>query len=244
MTEESLTFPCHPTPAILWSHMAPRGAYPADRAAALSGVPRSTVHDWARKGVLVPGISAERTRLWSYADLMGLRLVYWLRHPKQAPGGEDVPAAPMSQVREALDALRAREQDLWSPGGPSLVAVERGGRIVLNPGSAPEDLTGQWLLGDGDWLNLVVPFPTDEGTKGPDLIQPRPTLRIIPGKLGGEPHVARSRVETRALAALARRGMDANNIVALYPTLDEDSVVDAIDLEDQLERNLHPAVAA
>lgn len=30
------------------------GAYTADRTAALSGVPRSTVHYWARSGYLVP----------------------------------------------------------------------------------------------------------------------------------------------------------------------------------------------
>jgi hypothetical protein len=83
--------------------MSVRGAYPVERAAALSGVPRSTVHDWARKDVLVPTISAERTMLWSYGDLMGLRLVYWLRHPKGS-----IPAAPMSEVRETLHQLRAR----------------------------------------------------------------------------------------------------------------------------------------
>lgn len=34
--------------------MGPRGAYSADRAASLSGVPKSTVHYWARKEILVP----------------------------------------------------------------------------------------------------------------------------------------------------------------------------------------------
>lgn len=38
--------------------------------------------------------------------------------------------------------------------------------------------------------------------------------------------------------------MGADNIVRLYPMLNEASVADAIDLEDQLERNLSPAVAA
>lgn len=34
------------------------GAYTADRAAALSGVPKSTIHWWARHDVLVPSVSA------------------------------------------------------------------------------------------------------------------------------------------------------------------------------------------
>lgn len=52
------------------------GAYTADRAAALSGVPKSTIHYWARKEVLVPSISPERVKLWSYTDLLGLRTIY------------------------------------------------------------------------------------------------------------------------------------------------------------------------
>ena len=226
--------------------MGPRGAYTADRAAALSGVPRSTVHDWARKDVLVPRISVERTKLWSYADLMGLRLVYWLRHPKHAaPNGSDVPAAPMSSVRATLDYLRDVEQELWSPNGPSVVAVDRAGRIVLDPSRAPQHPTGQTLAGrDHDVIDLLLPFETSEGTNGPDLVRPRPLLRIIPGKLGGEPHVARSRVETRALAALARRGMNTGNIVRLYPALEEAAIAEAIALEHQLENNLSAFAAA
>ena len=48
------------------------GCYDATRAAALSGVPKSTVYDWARKEIVVPSISPEREKLWSYADLMAL----------------------------------------------------------------------------------------------------------------------------------------------------------------------------
>lgn len=224
--------------------MGPRGAYPADRAAALSGVPRSTVHDWARKEVLVPSISAERRMLWSYGDLMGLRLVYWLRHPKQLEDDTTIPASPMPEVRKAVEQLRSIERERWTASVTPVVAVDRRGGIVLDPTASPVDLAGQAMFGDHKSLNLVLPFETEEGTKGPDLLRPRPSLRIIPGKLGGEPHVARSRVETRALAALARRGMDAGNIVQLYPALEQAAVIEAIDLEDQLARNLNVPLAA
>ncbi|HZO49924.1 MAG TPA: MerR family transcriptional regulator [Gaiellaceae bacterium] len=53
-----------------------RGAYTADRASALSGVPKSTLHYWARIEILVPRISPERIKLWSYPDLMALRTIY------------------------------------------------------------------------------------------------------------------------------------------------------------------------
>ncbi|MCL2464549.1 MAG: hypothetical protein FWF28_05725, partial [Micrococcales bacterium] len=55
------------------------GCYEASRAAALSGVPKSTLYEWARRRVVVPSVSPEREKLWSYADLMALRIVSWLR---------------------------------------------------------------------------------------------------------------------------------------------------------------------
>jgi MerR HTH family regulatory protein len=79
-----------------------RGAYTADRAAALSGVPKSTVHYWARREILVPSISPERVKLWSYPDLMGLRIIYWLRHEKTGEDGQDIPASTMPQVERVL----------------------------------------------------------------------------------------------------------------------------------------------
>jgi len=39
------------------------GVYTAERAAALSGVPKSTIHYWAREGVLAPSVSAEKVKL-------------------------------------------------------------------------------------------------------------------------------------------------------------------------------------
>jgi len=195
------------------------------------------VHEWARKDLVAPSISTERTKLWSYGDLMGLRLVYWLRHPKPTAAGE-VRGVAMPQVRLALAALREMGQDLWAPDANPVVAVDRSGKVVLDPSGNPEELSGQGLIANPKLLNLLLPFESEEGIRGPNLLEPRPTLRIVPGKLGGEPHVARSRVETRALAALARRGMGSSNIVRLFPALEEAAVVDSIDLENQLSRNL------
>lgn len=91
------------------------GCYEALRAAALSGVPHSTVYDWARKGLVVPSTSVEREMLWSYADLMALRIVSWLRHPK-GPHDEQHPASAMHHVREAFRLLDRRGLDLWGGG--------------------------------------------------------------------------------------------------------------------------------
>jgi len=80
------------------------GAYAADRAAALSGVPKSTVHYWARNGHLIPSV-AQKPRLWSFTDLLALRTIYWLRQPKQA-FDIGVPATSMPLVRwRTLDLI-------------------------------------------------------------------------------------------------------------------------------------------
>jgi hypothetical protein len=81
--------------------MEPRGAYTAERTAALSGVPKSTVHYWSRKGILIPSVSPERVKLWSYGDLMALRTIYWLRQTKRDQSGREVPRTAMKAIRRA-----------------------------------------------------------------------------------------------------------------------------------------------
>jgi uncharacterized protein (DUF433 family) len=218
-----------------------RGAYTAKRAAAISGVPWSTVHDWARKGVLVPSLSPSKVKLWSYTDLMGLRIIYWLRHPKQTADGELIPAASMKGVRKALDALAELEPGLWKHDHAEMLRVDRSGNIYV--GRPNESMTpiGQH---HAEVLELIPPFESEHGIRGPDLVRPRPHLRIIPGKLAGEPHIARTRLETRALAALARRGVTAGKIYQLYPGFEREAIDEALDLERQLARNLEPVSAA
>lgn len=219
--------------------MDSRGAYPADRAAALSGVPLSTVHYWSRQGILVPSVSAERVKLWSYADLLALRTIYWLRHEKEVKDGAAVPAASMPAVRRALKMLRELKMDLFSDDGQSGLVVDRQGEIlVLSRSGFEHPGSRQQLL---DVLDVTAPFPTKPGMRGPDLREPRPHLRILPGKLSGEPHVADTRLETQALAALARRGVTIEEILHLYTFVSRAAVNEALDLEEQLSRNVQLA---
>ena len=219
----------------------PRGAYIADRAAALSGVPISTVHYWARKEVLVPSVSAERIKLWSYADLMGLRTIYWLRRTKTAPDGRDVPRTTMPAVRNALAALRELDLTLWTENGGPAVAVDRAGAVHLRIETGlVERVDGARPL-DPDWLELIEPFSTGAQTEGPNLQAPRPNLRIVPGKLSGSPHIVSTRIETIAIAALEKRGLGSDRIHALYPIVAPGAIGEALELEHQLSRNLQLA---
>jgi uncharacterized protein (DUF433 family) len=212
-----------------------RGAYTADRASALSGVPKSTIHYWARNEILVPHISPERIKLWSYPDLMALRTIYWLRQSKTVTHGHSVPATSMPAVRRALEALREIDLELWTEErGPS-VAVDRTGHVFITADGV-SSVDGQRVL-HGDMLDLLAPFETEQG-RAPNLYAPRPRLRIIPGKLSGSPHIVKTRIETIALAALRQRGLSEAKIAALYPIAPPDAIAEALDLEEELQGNL------
>lgn len=212
---------------------AAEGCYDAARAAALSGVPERTVYAWAAAGVVRPTISPEREKLWSFADLMALRIVFWLRHPRDPVDGTALRASPMPDVRRALRQLERDGIDLWAPGHAPPVQVDRAGRVfVLRADGRTTDVHGHDVLLPDDALDLVAPYQF-AGGRGPHLLRPRDHLRIVPAKVAGAPHIRGSRVTTAAVAALAARGLEHRRIAALYGVATA-AVRDAVDLEHQL----------
>lgn len=210
------------------------GCYEAPRAAALSGVPVSTVYYWARTGVIIPSVSPSKPKRWSYADLIGLRIVYWLRHPKPFES-EPVPASPMNDVRRALAELDDLGLDIWSSSyeGPRTpLQVDRSGKVYVDTGPMMETTHREGVL--EETLDLLGPFEIDGG-RGPDLVQPRPHLRIVPGKVSGEPHLDHSRITTQTISALYDRFGDLARVISFYPDVDPEAITEAIDLEQQLQ---------
>ena len=209
-----------------------QGCYEGSRAAALSGVPVSTVYLWARSGVVEPSVLPTRIKLWSYADLMALRIVYWLRRLKR-DSGRGATTSPRARVREALALLERRGLDIWADRGEqprSPLRVDSSGKIwVAADGVVAAD--GHRVLPGA--LDLLGPFEFG-GHRGPDLLRPRPNLRIIPGKVSGEPHVAGSRVTTQVAAALYRNIPDVERIADLYPGINDHSLGEAIEFERSL----------
>jgi uncharacterized protein (DUF433 family) len=210
------------------------GAYTADRAAALSGVPKSTVHYWARNGHLIPSV-AQKPRLWSFTDLLALRTIYWLRQPKQA-FDIDVPATSMPRVKRALAQLRDLRLDLFEEGHP-VVGVTLSGEVVINIKAMPLQMTdGQYL--PPDVVDILGPFEGLEGAHGPDLLRPRPTLRIIPRKISGAPHIEGTRLPTQSISVLAERGFTLEELAGIYPFASLEALKDSIELEKQLQLNV------
>lgn len=134
----------------------------------------------------------------------------------------------MADVRRMLDQLG---DELWvidrqGRDVPS-IKLTRSGDVIRIAGPA-ETLSGQRVF-EGDAFDLFAPFDA-----APDLRVPRQHLRIVPGKVAGEPHLAHSRLTTRDVAGLARRGFTIAEIRELYPGEDSDALREAIDLEASL----------
>lgn len=202
------------------------GVYDAARAAALSGVPLTTMHYWARNGIYRPSVAAgARTRFWSWGDLLALRAIAWFR----AREGPDRPRrTSMRRVREMLKALEfggIPRDELYR-----VVAMTEAGQLAIRLDDAvtiTADNRRQGLL--DRVLPLVQPFGN-----GPDLYRPRPLLRIVPGKLHGEPHLVGTRIASAVVFEFARMGYPLADIEAFYPDADPDARQQAIDFEQSL----------
>ena len=112
----------------------------------------------------------------------------------------------------------------------SPLQVDSSGKIyVVSDGVTGPD-GSQVLLGI---LDLLGPFECGE-QPGPDLIRPRSNLRIIPGKVSGEPHLSGSRITTQVAAALYENLGDVEKVADLYPGIDIRSIDKAIQFEYSL----------
>jgi DNA-binding transcriptional MerR regulator/uncharacterized protein (DUF433 family) len=214
------------------------GVYPADRAAALAGVPKSTLYYWAREEIYVPTASPSKVKRWSFLDLLAVRAIYWLRQDKP-----QATHTTMRRVREVLEEAAARQISF----GQLNVLVDAGGLVYFRgPESDELELAGGQIVLEEPLqeLNLLTEYRV-AGAWGPDLRMPKPELRIVPGKLTGEPHVSDTRVGTATLWALHQQGFKAAGIRRLYPSIEErpEAVEQAIALEEQLAANLRVIAA-
>jgi uncharacterized protein (DUF433 family)/DNA-binding transcriptional MerR regulator len=222
---------------------AGRGVYDAKRAAALAGVPRRTLSEWARNGLYPASVAPNPyTRLWSWSDLLALRAIDWLRRAKP----EGPPRVTVQKIRKALldlDLAQTPREQLHN------VVVTEGGELFWRL-----PFEGEYLrvfqatpvesavrAGPGHQmvlpyaLNLVAPYVGQKG-RGPDLLTPRTLLRIIPGKLHGAPHVAGTRIPTAVLFTLAQQGYGVDDILEMYPDASREAVDQAIELEGSLQQ--------
>ncbi len=206
-----------------------RGVYDADRAAALAGVPVSTLHYWARKGIFLPSVSPEpRTRYWSWMDLLALRLIHWLRQGDKKTGRRSVPMARIRHALRELDSLGIPVEQIHQ-----VVVATRSGHVFIEAEDTLVRADPSRQQAWGEMLDLVRPYQT-----GPDLRRPRAHLRIIPGKLHGEPHILNTRIPSSTVYLLAQAGYSSDAIRRMYPEVGVEALHEAIDLEQSLRQRV------
>jgi hypothetical protein len=115
--------------------MMQRGAYPAE--GRLSGVALPTVRCWARNDVLVPSISAQPAKFWSYPDLMGFGSSTDCGTSRRCWTAPPVARMAMPAVRRALAQLAELDLRLWSEETEPTVRVDRGGKPFAEHNSRP-----------------------------------------------------------------------------------------------------------
>jgi uncharacterized protein (DUF433 family)/DNA-binding transcriptional MerR regulator len=190
----------------------------------LSGATVDQLAYWRRRTaagddpLLVPSARRSGRFLYSWADVVALRSIVYLRQEKSLP-----------KIRKAVETLVRLEADEWEHlaeyrfvrTADTIVVVTRRGRLIdleRSPGTMLEDVLMQ------DVLN---PFETEHGRRVPALRQPRPRITVDPGVLAGYPVVAGTRVPYDVVASLVEDGYDEAEIVELYPSVRPEAVADA-----------------
>lgn len=213
--------------ALLRALRSPRGRYPAERAAQLSGVPHRTVYDWQAKKIWVPDYAKASPMQWSYRDLVFLRLLLWFRRR-----GMDRP--------EAAERTRAYRR-LIESGAVDTTVIRSDGHGMILGGEDTDRITGEsvWALAVAmmEQHDLLEPIrgETDRPIWQPNLRRPSDRTAVSPWVLAGEPVVRNTRVPTVSLWALRnQRALRPADIVRLYPGLTTEDVEDATELERRL----------
>jgi uncharacterized protein (DUF433 family) len=203
-----------------------RGVYHARRAAALAGIPLRTLYHWSHTGFFAPSVSPDpRDYLWSWGDLLALRAIDWLRRKKDDP---ELPRASIHDIRAALAEL---EKDGLPRHKLRELAVSSDGMLFFH---VPDGRTVRADSGRQAALPGVLHLVSAYDGRGPDLLAPRPLLRILPGKLHGEPHVMHTRISTAVLYELHCEGYSDEQIRRMYPDVSGDALLQAIELEQSL----------
>ena len=209
----------------------PRGRYGVGRASQLSGVPRRTLHDWARAQVYIPDFSDAYPKTWSYRDLVFLRIFAWLREKRM-----DRP-----EVSRRVSIIKKRlelESDAF-------LFVRSDGMTLLEGDQLIDELSGQQVfsevVGHLDVFDLTAPvdvaeFRSHSRLWGPNLVKPSDRTAMSPWVMGGDPCIDQTRIPSLGVFVLNRqRGLDVEGIARLY-RLEPAAIEDALLLENRLHQ--------
>jgi uncharacterized protein (DUF433 family) len=226
--------------AVMYSLRHARGRYLTERAGQLSGIPRSTLYEWRRKGVYLPDFDQADPIAWSYRDLVFLRLLGWLR---QLGMPRTIASEQVGEVKDRI----AQGAQIQKIGASKFTLVIDDGLTQLGEQNLLPFEDFQSLLSTFDLLEPIEELrrPGRNRLWAPNLVTPSPHTFISPWVLGGDPCVDETRIPTASIYALREeRGLSTRKIVALYPGLKDDAAEDAYRLERRLRGFELPSIAA
>jgi uncharacterized protein (DUF433 family)/DNA-binding transcriptional MerR regulator len=199
-------------------------AFPVPIARYLSGATPRQLGYWRRSTRSAPPLIEPTARrsgryLYSWADVVALRAIVYLRQEKSLP-----------KIRTAVGTLRELEAAEWEhlsqyrlERTAETIVVQTPSGEILDLERAPGTVLESILMDD-----VLGPFDVED-REVPSLRQPRPLLTVDPRILGGYPVVAGSRVPFDSVAALADEGAEEAEIIELYPSVNPAAIPDALD---------------
>jgi uncharacterized protein (DUF433 family) len=211
---------------------APLVAFPVPIASVLSGASVDQLAYWRKRTpsappLLVPESKRSGRFVYSWADVVALRSIVYLRQEKSLP-----------RVRRAVELLRSLEADEWEHlarytliSTPSSILVRTPSGQLLDLEQQPATVVEEILMSD-----VLAPFTTREGRVVPDLEKPRRLLAVNPRVMAGYPVITGTRVPFDVVASLAEDGATTAEIVEIYPSVDPASVGDAQDFALQVAK--------
>ena len=212
-----------------------QGFYSIAQISRLASIPRTTLYEWQRRGIISPSMQIRETGEtgYTYADLTIIKILRALREDKL-----DLDTAAM-----ALDHLFERL------GPPSKGWADASVYIVGNKIYAEQpdgwDVTVATRLGQtvetrlfGDLFERL----RDREEPGEILVPEQYVeyVEINPKVMGGQPVVRGTRMPTAVLALLRAKGRTVEYIASLYPWLKKKAIEMAIQYERFLDNAVRP----
>lgn len=193
-------------------------AFPVDLASTLTGASVDTLRRWRRQGLISPELNSTRPMLYSFRDLVALRSVCYLRSE-----------VSLQKIRKALATLS--EQELNQHLSEYRLATD-GGTVVVWTDDGFVDLVKK--PGQFHFVTLAQiyrPFTNQANKPVVDFERPRERIEVAPGRLGGYPTIAGTRVPYDTVARLQEgaKPVRPEDIGRYFPGVSGEAARDALD---------------
>lgn len=200
-------------------------SFPENLTSVLTG---ATVHQlrwWRTTGLVTPEIRPKRPPLYSFRDLLLLRSVVFLRSKRSS-----------QQVHKAIGAI-PNVVDAFEHPSEFLFGVDDSTIYLGTPDGEAIDIlrnVGQPTI--FTFEEMLHSFPNFKGTQVPDFHSPEAHIEVHPGRLGGWPTVAKTRIPFNTIAQLVDyETVYPEDVEHYYPTVSADAAQDAVTFQAKVD---------